>query len=403
MLEQVLDKVGRLSWTPLLLDEHKLIARACRKTGLNDLGNESFRESFRILLESLENEASLSLLGRFLAQKNILQLLETRLKLVEEWKRHPEIADRPILQPIFVTGLPRSGTTLLHSLLAQDPATRTPLTWEVMLPVPAPEGATSETDPRIAQVDRMLRWFYRLAPEFKAIHPMGARLPQECVAITSYTFRSPQFHASYNVPTYQAWLLQRTQFDYEFHRTFLQYLQWRCPGERWALKAPAHLFEFDALFKTYPDAYIVHTHRDPLKIVASAASLTRVLRSVFSHRVDPVEIGLEVMERWSEGVVCAMKAREGQVHKQDRFVDVRYQEFIRDPIEMVRRIYAQVALNFTVEAETRMRRFLSANPREKHGEHRYTLEEYGLDPRKVKGRFKGYCERFAIEAETDRG
>jgi hypothetical protein len=202
MLEQVLDKVSCLNWMPVLPDEHD--------------------------------------------------------RLIEQWKHHPEIIDRPIYQPIFVTGLPRSGTTLLHNLLAQDPAIRVPLAWEVMLPVPAPERAGYETDARIARVERMLRWFSRLAPEFKTIHPLGARLPQECVALTSYAFRSSQFHITYHVPTYQVWLLHQTQGDYTFHRTFLQYLQWRCPAQRWALKAPAHLFELDALRKTYPDAYIVH-------------------------------------------------------------------------------------------------------------------------------------------------
>jgi hypothetical protein len=136
-----------------------------------------------------------------------------------------------------------------------------------------------------------------------------------------------------------------------------------------------------------------------LKTLASAASLTRVLRRVFSYRVDPVEIGREVLERWSEGVERAMRARGEQVQYQDRFIDVHYQDLLGDPIETVRRLYAHVGLNFTVEAETRMQRFVLANPKEKNGEHRYTLEEYGLDPNEIKGRFRTYGERFTIESE----
>jgi len=398
MLEQFWGKAGRVSRRLVPLGEPELVARACRETRLSDLGDGSFHEPLHILLESYDREASLSLLGRILVRQDTLRLLKTRLELIEAWRRHPEIVNQPVCRPIFVTGLPRSGTTLLHRLLAQDPALRVPLVWEVLFPVPACERANYETDPRIAKAEKMIGWFHRSAPEFRAIYPVSARLPQECIAITTYTFQSPQFHTTHNVPAYQAWLLQQDQLAYAFHRRFLQHLQWRSPAQRWVLKAPAHLLALDAIFKTYPDAYIIHTHPDPLKTLPSSASLTRVLRRISSYRVDRAEIGLEVTERWSEGVKRALKARDAQDGRRDRFIDVHYPAFMRDPIESVRRVYTQVGLDFTLGVETRIQRFLSANPENR--EHRYTLEEFGLDPKWIMDRFKGYCERFAIAPET---
>ncbi len=251
------------------LDERDLLDAARRATGLEDFGDDDFREPFRRLLAGLETEADLTLVGRIAAHRDLTGLLVNRLRLEEDRTRHPEIASRPIAAPIFIVGLPRSGSTLLHHLLGQDPDTRVPQAWEVMYPSPPPTRAAYETDPRIERAARQLRWLDWLAPDFKAIHPVGARLPLECIAIMSASFRSTRFQTTYNVPSYEAWLAgEDMRPAYAFHRRFLQHLQWRAPGVRWVLKAPAHVFSFDALLDTYPDARIVHTHRDPVTSVA---------------------------------------------------------------------------------------------------------------------------------------
>jgi hypothetical protein len=383
------------------LDERELLDTACRQTGLRDFGDGSFREPLRILLRAYESEAQLTLVGRLAARRDTLRLLTNRLRLVADRKRHPDIAAQEIRQPLFIVGLPRTGSTLLHHLLAQDPSNRVPLSWEVMFPSPPPERASYEDDPRIAAAQRLLNRFDRLTPHFKIIHPTHARWPIECMAILSHTFASPQFQSMYYVPSYQRWLSYKDLRPvYAFHRRFLQHLQWRCPAERWVLKAPSHLFALDALLATYPDACMIQTHRDPRAVVASVASLDAVLRRVFSHRVNPKQIGLEALQQWASALERAMQIRDRTNGAPGRFLDVYYTGLVRDPIATVRRIYAHCDLRFTDEAETRMRRFLAAYPKDQHGVHRYSLAQFGLSPDEVALRFHAYVARFNPEPEV---
>ena len=207
---RLLNRTGRalraVGLPVLRLDEAWLLARASRRSGLDDFGDGAFRECLRRLLDALEHEAALTLLGRLIARADCVRLLENRLRIVHTLRRHPEIERQDIRQPIFIVGLPRTGTTILPELLAQDPANRVPMTWEVMHPWPPPERATYRTDPRIAQVEKHFAGVDRLVPGFKAMHPMGAELPQECVALTAHDFASMLFSTTHDVPSYDAWL-----------------------------------------------------------------------------------------------------------------------------------------------------------------------------------------------------
>ena len=379
------------------LDEQRLLDEARRRTRLDDFGDPSFREPFGLLLRSLETEAKLSFLGRVAARQDILRLLSHRLRMLADRRRHPEIAAQEIHAPLFVTGLPRTGTTLLHGLLAQDPANRAALNWEMMFPSPPPARARHQRDRRIELAERQIRWFRRLAPDFQKIHPVGARLPEECLIIQSHSFVSFQFQTAYDVPSYQAWVeAQDLRACYEMHRQFLQHLQWHGPKGSWVLKAPAHLFGLRALFAAYPDAGVVLMHRDPVEVVASVASLHTALRSTFSDAVDPVAVGDEVSRRWADGIARAFRDRDGGCAPADLFVDVLYADLIRDPLATVRRIYRHFGRRLGPAAEDRMRAFLAANPRDKHGRHRYALTHFGLDPDQVRARYRGYCERFGF-------
>ncbi len=380
------------------LDERSLMARASRATGLDDFGDAAFREPLAVLLDGLEREAALTLLGRVIARADVTRLLVNRLHMVEARKHHPEIARGAIERPLFIVGLPRTGTTILHQLLAQDPGNRVPMTWEVMHVHPAPERATYDDDPRIAAVEKHLAGVDRLIPNFKAMHPMGASLPQECVALTAHDFASMLFTTTHALPSYQAWLDRGDlRWVYASHRRQLQYLQWRCSAERWVLKSPGHLWALEALVAEYPDARIVQTHRDPLRVIASLASLIAYLRWMASDRIDRDAIGVEWTERLAAGLAHATAVRsrlaEGQVF------DMHFKDFIRDEIAMVRRIYAHFGLELGAEAEARMRRFLAANPKDKHGAHRYALADAGLDPVKERARYREYQERYRIESE----
>jgi hypothetical protein len=381
-------------------DVTQLMVTACQQTGLHDFGAIPFQEPLQLLLHSCEHEAQLNLCGRMAVRHDILRLLCNRLRLEDDWKRHPGIAAQGIDRPLFIAGLPRTGTSLLHGLLAQDPANRTPLSWEVMAPSPPPERERYENDPRIAQVERRMRCLDWLAPDFKRIHEVGARLPQECVAIMSHVFQSPQFATTCHVPSYEAWIDKADRRPaYQFHRRFLQHLQWRCAGQQWVLKSPAHLAGLDALLATYPDAGIIHTHRDPLVAIPSLASLRTVLHSAFSDAVDPLQIGLETTSYWAQVLLQAIQFRHTHPAAQHRFYDVYYDELTRDPLGTVQRLYVHFELPWTPTAEARMRQYLAQHPQHQYGTHRYTMEQFGLKPAEEADRYRVYRDHFGIPLE----
>lgn len=381
-------------------DQESIVREARVQARLEDFGGDEFQEPLRRLLMAYETEARFTTVGRLAARRDTVSLLANRLRLVEDRKRSPAIAHEVVRRPLFIVGLPRTGSTLLHHLLAQDPASRVLQAWEVMHPSPPPERSRYETDPRIARAERQLRWLDRMAPEFKAIHPLGAQLALECIAVMSYSFLSSRFHTTYHVPSYQQWLeRQDLQPAYELHRRVLQHLQWRTPAERWILKAPSHLYGLEALFETYPDAVVVQTHREPLVVLASVASLTAVLQRAFTDRLDLGEIGDEVTRRWANGLERAMHLRQSGRVPGDRLFDVHYHDLLADPIAVVRRIYTRFDVPFTGEAERRMRHHLAANPQGKHGKHRYSLTSFGLDPEELTHRFKTYREHFGVRTE----
>jgi hypothetical protein len=392
--------LNRLGLRLISLYEQHLLDAACRATGLDDFEDADFREPLRRLLAALESEADLTLLGRIAAHRDLHGLLTNRLRLVEDRKQNPGIGAEGIVAPIFIVGLPRTGSTALHHLLAQDPDTRAAHAWEVMYPSPPPTRATYETDPRIARAAGQLRWLDWLAPDFKTIHPVGAQLPLECIAIMSASFLAARFQTTYNVPSYEAWLAtQDMRPAYAFHRRFLQHLQWRAPGARWVLKAPSHVFAFDALLDTYPDARILQTHRDPVAAVASVASLSSVLHRAFGRQRHPTRFGHEVTNRWTEGLERSLELRRSGRVSPERIVDVHHHELAADPMALVRRIYSQFDLPLTAAADARMRAFLAEHPRNGQGRHEYAPEPFGLDREDLARRFRVYSEHFGVRPE----
>jgi len=382
------------------LDEATLLDKSRGLMGLDDFGDASFREPLAILLSSFETDAELNLVGRITVHSEILRMLCNRLRMVEDCKRHPGIADEQIRRPLFITGLPRSGTTFLHALLAQDPRCRAPQIWEVMHPSPPPERGTYDRDPRIDQTQRQLRWLDVLMPEFEKFHLIHARYPQECIAITDHAFLSYVFETMYQVSSYRDWHDGQDKLPaYAFHRRFLQHLQWRCPGTHWVLKAPSHLMALEALLHVYPDADIVQTHRDPLKVLPSCASLTRVLRAPFTSRLQEEQIGQEVSLRWEESVRLAMQLRQHNQGARDRFFDVLYPDLRRDPMAIVRDIYRHFGRELAPDAEDAMERFVADHPKDKNGVHQYTLEGFGLNRDMEWHRFRFYTEQYGISPE----
>jgi hypothetical protein len=402
---KAVNAVGRLlralGVAAVRLDEVWLLGRAARNTGLSDFGDEAFREPLQRLLRAFEEESHLTPVGRIIAQRDTLRILENRLHLIEARKRHPELADEPIREPVFVVGLPRTGSTALHELLAQDPESRVPMTWEVMWPWPFPESASYRSDPRIARADRYLKATDQLIPGFKKMHRMGAELPQECCMLMNHDLMSMQFHTSYRIPGFQDWMDRQDMTPiYASHRRQLQHLQHRCPVKRgWVLKSPQHLWSLDALLAVYPDARIVQTHRDPVKVAASLASLVSLLRGMGSDQVDPWEVGSDWTGRLVEGLSRAMAVRERLEPGESRVFDVHFRDFRADPLGTVRRIYSNFGMQLGAEAERRMGRFLAIHPQNEHGRHEYTLKGAGLDLETERDRFEAYQKRFGIASE----
>ncbi len=394
---RVANRLARPIETLVRFDADDLLEAAARRTRLYDFGDASFREPLEILLRCYDGEARLTPIGRMAARIDVLRLLETRL-WVEEWrKRYPEVGTQPIERPIFIVSLARAGTTLLHRLLAVDPANRTPLSWELMFPFPPPERETYWTDRRIAKAESQLQVFQRwLSPNIRAIHELGAQLPEECLILMAPSFRSFQFPSMFYLPTYQRWLESNDLAPgYAYHRRMLEHLQWRCRGERWILKAPAHMFGIDQIFATYPDAGIIHMHRDPVEVTASLASLTMAVYGAFSDDVDPRVVGRELADSLHSGLERYLRARDGGAPP-ERFLDLDYHELMADPLGTVERIYAHFGMALSTEAEALMERYLAEHPKDKHGRHEYSIARYGLDRGEEARHYRGYAERFGL-------
>jgi len=383
---------------PVSLNEERLIKKAIRQAESSDFGGDDFREGLRRFLASAESEAELTLLGRLMVQGYVTGNLANRLRLVEWRKRHPEIENEEIIAPLFIVGLPRTGTTILHSLLEQDPVNRSPLFWEVQFPVPPATPETWDNDPRIAEHQKILDQLFELVPDFAAMHPMGATMPQECVAVFTMCFMSEQLQVQFNVPSYQAWLdEQDMRPTYEFHRRFLQHAQsGGVRGGRWVLKSPAHLHSIDTLLEVYPDARIVHTHRDPIKVCASVASLTATLRGASTDAIDLSAIGRQQLDWWAKLIEKSLEQRKRLSDRADQFFDVKMSETVADPISVVRRMYGHFGYPLTEEVEAEMVAFMEANPRDKHGSHTYTPQDLGLDPKRDRAPFEDYINYFGL-------
>ena len=401
-LNRVCAGLGPLSNRLLDLDPDRLMRRACKQTGLTDYGSDYFREPLRRLCTSLEEDAHLSALGRLTARQDLLRLLANRLQFVDIFKRHPEIGEEEIRAPIFILGMPRTGTTSLHELMALDPQFRVPLSWEVAYPFPPPETATYRSDPRIAKLAKDLARVDSLLPEFKNMHPMGAELPQECVAIFSHDFASMIFDVQFRLESYQEWLIQEDMAEvFRNHRRWLQLLQWKCPGETWVLKSPQYLWNLKDMLREYPDARVVQTHRDPVKVALSIGSLTATLRTLGSDRVDLKEVTREYADLLDYGTQTTMSARADGLLAEARTFDLQFARFRQDPVAAVAEVYRHLGLNLRQETAARMQDFLDRGQEtERHGKHAYNLEESGLDPEAERKRFAAYQDAYDIPVES---
>lgn len=375
------------------LDPDALCRNAEQATSLSDWGEPPFHEAMSRLCASARDESGQDEVGldRFAAR--LSELLVTRLKLYADRAAMPEIAQQQIIAPIFVTGLPRSGTTILHALLAQDPAARSPQSWEANAPSPPPRANRYADDPRIAEAEAKID---ALPATFRAMHAVGATLPDECNSIMQLAFLSPNFGATANLPSYMAWLIGKADLDpaYALHHHVLQALQAFAPRQWWTLKAPPHLWWPDALYAAYPDARLVVTHRDPAEVMASNASLIAFLREL-NGPVDRKFLGAEQVDQWTVGLE-RMEAFRARTNAPNEIVDIYYRDLVRDPLAVVEQIYAAFGIELSPAAQQAMKDFMAGNQQGKHGKHDYVAADYGLEPAAIRTRFGDYIARRAI-------
>jgi hypothetical protein len=392
------DGLSRRLWS---LQSEELCAEAKRQTGLEDFGDPPVEPALSILVNSLELQADLHPWGRFLMRVHLLDLLKTRLRLTQAWSRRLGALEASRIQrPIFITGMPRSGSTFLHELLAEDSQNRVPRVWEVMFPVPVQNWARDKVESRVQKAEASLWWFRRLAPRADSVYPMRAWTPHECVAIHSYTFLSGEFVSTCHMPTYQAFLYAADfRPTYNWQKHFLQHLQSDCPNRRWVLKSPDHIFALEKLFAVFPEAVIIQTHRDPLEVLRSSSQLTQVLQGLFCRVASLDQLGIREARMLAEGIQRIMRFRDAHPELAMRFIDVTYEELVSDPLTIVRKIYQQFDIRLTEAAAERMQRMASSRSRYRGHNGSPTLAELGLNGPTELRPFQSYCSRFRITCQ----
>lgn len=371
-----------------------IVAAARKETGLTDYGDEAIIEGLSALTDALNHEARLTERGKAIVEKTLIDTLVGRLRVEDHLAKHPELLDRPIEKPMFVFGLPRTGTTLVINLLHADPARRCFIRWESITPVPPPKAGEFTTDPRYAAEQARLDMSVKYAPHISAMHHEDADSPSECQFSMAPSFCAQVFDSQWRIPSYRRWLFAADYLPaFRYQKRLFQVLQSEAPG-RWTLKNPWHPLFLDDLTTVYPDAQLVMTHRDPAEVVASACSLVRAVQDMFSDQIDPLEVAAGQIETFD--LMIARQDAYRAKHGQDSIYDIDYKALVRDPLDEMRKLYAHFGEPLTPEAESAMQTFLTANPKGKHGKHEYSLADFGLTREGVREHFRDYIERFGL-------
>jgi hypothetical protein len=355
---------------------------------------ENARKGLVELLNSMEEATDMNANGRARVLHNIRDDLRRLQEIADDRVRHPEIAHVQIKQPMFILGLPRCGTSLLHALIGNDPQVRTPLQWEVAYPSPPPQAATFEDDPRISRYDAYMR--AQLGSDYEELlkaHPLGPKVPQECGSFMTTSFQSSNPVMLSGLPSFYEWFKSiDARFRYEVHKMWLQQLSWRNPRAHYVLKIQEHMYKMPALLSVYPDAIFIQPHRDPTTVIASISQLIRVIREPGYDRVDSVALGREMLCLWWDGLKCLIDYRKA--HPDLPIHDMRYKDLVADPVATVRAAYTRFGWNFSPRSAAGIRKWLHDNPAGKHGSRSYSLAEFGLDEKTVREVYAEYIEVY---------
>jgi hypothetical protein len=380
------------------LDADSIVRAAQRRAQESDCGGDSFREPLERYLRALREEAELNFFGRLAVRGMLVSSLRNRIELAKWARAHPELRDERIEAPWVIVGLPRTGTSLLSILLGLDPNARALMHWEGARPIPPPTLATAAEDPRITENAKELRALLKLNPALGAMHPFGATIAQECVALFMYDVRTLGVETQAFVPSYGRWLQGCDMAPaYAQHQLALQSLQAAQPTQRWVLKTPNHLWCLETLLATYPDARVIWTHRDPGKVITSLASLTNTLQRMFTHRRDPVPAAQE----WRGKARFAMESgMDFDARAPDGWCQhLRFEDLMKDPIGAVRSLYARYGEAPCDLHVRRMEVWVQERGRHSDGRHVYNPSDFGWTYEGLAETFSDYSERYEIERE----
>lgn len=367
---------------------------AAAATGLEDFGTDEYRQGLQALLTSYDETARFGDVGRYSTWGMLVNCLRGRLYAIDGIKRNPASQDTLISKPLFIVGLPRTGTTVLHRLLVSRPENQGLEYWLGSYPQPRPQRESWPENPRYCEVEQSLQILDQINPELKAIHEMSAAGADECRLLLMQSFANVTFQANATVPGYAQWLYSADMGPvYQLYAQTLKLIGMHDAGQRWVLKDPSHLWALDTLLETFPDATVIQTHRDPVKLIPSVCSLVLTARRMQEPTVAPELIGSAEMEQWSTVLNCGMQVRE---RFPDRFVDVQFDDFVADPVQAVQAIYQSLGEGIDHSAAASMRDWMTQNPQHQHGGHQYRASDFGLTEQEIRERFKHYCDYFEV-------
>jgi hypothetical protein len=369
----------------MMADVDGVVAAAVAQTGLEDFGDDSFREGLELLVASLRDEARLNARGEAFIYARIVTALSQRLQVEDWYRRHPEIDDVEFLPPLIGLGLPRTGSTALSVLLAQDPTIRYLRRWESSQPCPPPSTVTGP-DPRIPMDEGN-------KVGSRAHVPTGTHAPMECLELMTLDFKSHIFQAFAQIPSYSTWLVEKADLTstYAYQRRVMKLLSWGEPPRPWRLKSPSHVLWLDALNEVFPDARFVMTHRDPTDVILSVADLYADIVGGFTDHLDRRYLGQLNVEHWSVGMQRALRFRDGEADK--RFYDIDFRAMQADPIYQVRGLYAWLGEPVGDEFESRMRTWWAEAAAEREPSSHADPVAFGIDLDKVRPLFADYVAR----------
>ena len=376
---------------PFRIKADSIIAKA-KKRAKFDGNLPQAEEGLRELVSSINEEGKPNTFGSIAVKGLLERTLYGRYKIEQELDSNPFIEKEEIRQPVFIIGMPRTGTTILHALMGEDPAHRSPLAWECLLPFPAATPETFRNNDQLKTVTKEFGQLFKLVPDFLKKHYMAADSPQECLGITAFNFASFQTSAQLYVPSYMDWFFNRSDMlgTMKFHKRFLQYLQsGGVKSDRWLLKTPVHLMRLPEIFEVYPDAKIIMTHRPPEFVVASTASLISSVRSLYINTEDPKRTGREQADLWSLYFKKFLKDREN-LNKEDQIIDLLFEDFVKDQVGTVKKIYKKFNWPVSDIALDKFSHFLEKNPKDKNGKHIYSLETFGLKQEAIDIQYRDY-------------